>query len=426
MYLILYKKTLLEFTMIIKKEKSEIKKLVVSSSFFSKQGLYERFFSLLFNNLTYTFVCEDPAVDYEALKLTKDSKVLMISSAGCNVLNYLKENPAHITAVDINGPHLSLTNLRLAAINHLPSYKEFYDFFGKANCSKNIKNYYQFIEPFLDFKTKKFWSNSKGFRARTFGQRIRYFKKGLYHFGWAAKGVKLLFFFMKIYNIKLSNVLESDNLKQQNEYFQNKIVPAFKKKSVRFIAMLFSPFFYSSFGVPPEQIKKHNINVKNSFSDLGKLVIFRNLCLFSVDKNYFSWIAISFSYNHKKKIIPDYLKEEYYKKIKNNIDRVKTVQISVQDYLKQQKPGAFNRFNFLDALDWMSKEQQQELWREIDRVAPSGSRIIFRSALRITPLETILPSDILNKFNFEKKESERLLKLERTGLYDGFYLYVKK
>jgi S-adenosylmethionine-diacylglycerol 3-amino-3-carboxypropyl transferase len=62
----------------------------------SKQGLLERLFTAYFDAFVYNQIWEDPRVDLAALELTPESRILTISSGGCNVLNYLIHGPAQI------------------------------------------------------------------------------------------------------------------------------------------------------------------------------------------------------------------------------------------------------------------------------------------------------------------------------------------
>ena len=78
-----------------------------------------------------------------------DDVVLTISSAGCNVLDYLCEGPKKIIAVDMNAAQLHTLELKLACIKAL-TWEQFFDIWGRsdyqvftsctnrsfANCSK--------------------------------------------------------------------------------------------------------------------------------------------------------------------------------------------------------------------------------------------------------------------------------------------------
>ncbi len=45
---------------------------------------------------------EDPRLDNSHLKIQPTDRIVTLTSAGCNVLDYLIEDPEHIVAVDLN------------------------------------------------------------------------------------------------------------------------------------------------------------------------------------------------------------------------------------------------------------------------------------------------------------------------------------
>ena len=65
-------------------------------------------------NLVYNTCWEDPRCDRELLELDKDSEMVKITSAGCNALAYLLDDPAAVNCIDMNPRHNSLLLLKLA------------------------------------------------------------------------------------------------------------------------------------------------------------------------------------------------------------------------------------------------------------------------------------------------------------------------
>ena len=106
-----------------------------------KQSVLQKLFAVWFDAFVYNQIWEDPRVDLQALELDDESRILTISSGGCNALNYLIENPQSVTAVDLNRHHIYLLNLKITALKHLPSYEDFFAFFGYGKHEKN-KEYY--------------------------------------------------------------------------------------------------------------------------------------------------------------------------------------------------------------------------------------------------------------------------------------------
>ena len=56
-------------------------------------------FNLIGNQVIYNISWEDPRIDRALLKLGPDDVMMMLTSAGCNVLDYLLEGPKKIVAV---------------------------------------------------------------------------------------------------------------------------------------------------------------------------------------------------------------------------------------------------------------------------------------------------------------------------------------
>ena len=142
----------------------------------SKDGLSERLFGLLFSGLVYPQIWEDPVVDMEALRLQADDHVVAIASGSCNVLSYLTADPAKISAIDLNGAHIALGKLKLAALASLVRHEDFLRFFGQAQSKDNIALYDQTIAPRLDSVSRGYWEA----RSLTGRRRIEVFAKNFY------------------------------------------------------------------------------------------------------------------------------------------------------------------------------------------------------------------------------------------------------
>ena len=126
----------------------------------TKRGALERLFTLMFKGFVYNQIWEDPDVDMEALALKPHHRMITIASAGCNILNYLAADPKQIIAVDLNPNHVALTRLKLSALANLPSYEDFFLFFGCGDDELNRYNYFTFLAEHLDADTRAFWEKT--------------------------------------------------------------------------------------------------------------------------------------------------------------------------------------------------------------------------------------------------------------------------
>ena len=108
------------------------------------------------NNLVYNTCWEDPRLDRKALQLTKDDRVLVITSAGCNALDYSLCNPAHVYAVDMNPRQNALLELKMAAIRKF-EYEDFYALFGEGHHTRAKELYASTLRSELGPFAQDYW-----------------------------------------------------------------------------------------------------------------------------------------------------------------------------------------------------------------------------------------------------------------------------
>jgi S-adenosylmethionine-diacylglycerol 3-amino-3-carboxypropyl transferase len=394
----------------------------------TKQGFMQKLFAVWFDAFVYNQIWEDPRVDLQALKIDSESNILTISSGGCNALNYLVAKPESVTAVDLNRHHIYLLRLKLTALRNLPTYEDFFAFFGFGKSTQNVNNYKKYVAPKLDAVTRKFWE-SNGFLGKLIhGKRINFFKKGgLYEH--SRNGYFLRFFhkFSKVLGCKPAELLKAKNPAEQEELYQKYIAPFFDSIVIQTIGKM--PITMFGLGIPPQQYEelKKDLAEGGSVIDIYRERAHRLAVDYPIYENYFAWQAFARKYDtENRQAIPEYLKEENYATLKTNAHRIRTEIASVTDVIKRSPVGTFNRFVFLDAQDWMTPEIIADLWSTIAERGGKGSRIIFRTAGASSPIQTALPKNLREKFVYEKETSEELFKQDRASIYGGFHLYVLK
>ncbi|MCA9224547.1 MAG: DUF3419 family protein, partial [Planctomycetales bacterium] len=110
------------------------------------------------NNLVYNTCWEDPRLDRVALELGPSDNVLVITSAGCNALDYALTGPNHVHAVDMNPRQNSLLELKLAGIKHL-EFDDFFRMFGQGYLPNAARTYQQKLRPHLSTWAQSYWDN---------------------------------------------------------------------------------------------------------------------------------------------------------------------------------------------------------------------------------------------------------------------------
>jgi betaine lipid synthase len=152
---------------------SFVKKFVPRIKFACKHSLhgkgmkwrvpYDTNLNTRFDTYIYAFTWEDPREDIKHLSLTKDDIMFVMTSEGCNVLEYVLHDVKRIHAVDMNPCQGHMLELKLAALSSL-SYEQYWQLFGQGY----LPNFSHILEtkmaPFMSPYAYQFWHRNKNFR----------------------------------------------------------------------------------------------------------------------------------------------------------------------------------------------------------------------------------------------------------------------
>lgn len=385
----------------------------------SKRGLQERLFTMAFSGFVYPQIWEDPEIDIPALKIDATSRIMTICSGGCNVMNYLTENPQSITAIDLNPAHVALGRLKIAALKHLPDYESFFLFFGCADDPKNVDNYDRYIAPHLDDFARAYWEK----KVFPIGRRINMFKKNIYKFGLLGRFIGMVHLVAKIYGQDPRDLLKARSLEEQRVIFDKTLAPLFEKKFVKM--MCGKPESLYGLGIPPAQFDELNHAAGGDMASLLRARLERMACDFPIQTNYFAWQAFGRGYDRKnRKGIPRYLSKENYESLKAHADKARVLHTSITDFLETQGANSFDCYVFLDAQDWMTEDQINALWTQVLRTASDGARVIFRTAGIDSPLTGSLKPDTLTPWDYDASKAIPDNARDRSSIYGGFHTYT--
>ena len=387
----------------------------------SRAGLSERLFTLLFSGLVYPQIWEDPDVDMEAMELGEQHRVVTIASGGCNALAYLTRSPAQIDAVDLNPAHVALTRLKIAAIQHLPAQADFFRFFGSSDNKHNTIAYDRFIAPNLDSTTRSYWErrNWRGVR------RIAAFNKNFY-------GRGLLGFFIaaghrvaRLNGVDPSRIMEAPTLREQRSFFEEHLAPLFDRPFLRWMTARKASLF--GLGIPPAQYDSLISSGNGAMADVLSARLEKLACHFPLKDNYFAWQAFARRYPQPgEAALPAYLEPKNHAAIRRNAGRIRVHNANFTELLARKEAASVDRFILLDAQDWMTDSQLNALWTEITRTAAAGARVIFRTAAEPSLLPGRVAQTLLDQWTYEESRSRELAARDRSAIYGGFHLYVKK
>ena len=196
---------------------------------FLTEWVNARMFNLVHqNNLVYNTCWEDPRLDRVALELGPDDNVLVITSAGCNALDYALQSPNHVYAVDMNPRQNALLELKLAGIRNL-DFDSFFHMFGEGRLPDAVDVYQRLLRDDLSAWSQKYWDRW----IRFFDNRRRPF----YYRGTSGTFAKMMNTYVdRVIRVRqwIDEILNAQTVEQQREIYDNHLRDAFWTRPVKF------------------------------------------------------------------------------------------------------------------------------------------------------------------------------------------------
>jgi S-adenosylmethionine-diacylglycerol 3-amino-3-carboxypropyl transferase len=374
------------------------------------------------NNLVYNTCWEDPRLDRVALQIGPEDDILVITSAGCNALDYALCEPNHVYAVDMNPRQNALLDLKKAAIKSL-EWDDFFRMFGDGRLPGVANIYRQKMRTHLSPWSRAYWDKYIG---RFFDSKRPFYFRGTS--GSFARWMKLYTDHIVKVRPNLDAALNSKSLAEQQEIYYKQLKDRFWTGLIRFL--MDRDTTLSLLGVPRAQRRQIETQYK------GGVVKFIEDCVEAVfaklplADNYFWRVYMTGSYT--RSCCPEYLKPQNFSLLKAGlVDRITTHTDSVQAFLERHD-GSISRFVLLDHMDWLAHKLFPILeleWQAIlERAAPE-TRIIWRSGgLRTDFLQHVevtvdgeqrrLPELLTMRSDL----AEELHEKDRVHTYGSFYI----
>jgi S-adenosylmethionine-diacylglycerol 3-amino-3-carboxypropyl transferase len=395
-------------------------KAVHRSFALSASGLRERLFTAMFQGLVYPQIWEDPVVDMEALAIQPGDHIVTIASGGCNVMSYLTADPGRITAVDLNHAHVALGRLKLAAVRHLPSHWHFANFFAKADLDSNVSDFNEHVAPHLDADSRAYWRERDLLGRR----RISSFTRGFYRTGLLGRFIGMSHALGRLLGVDAGAIVRARSLEEQREFFDATLAPLFDHWLLRWL--LKHPASLYGLGIPPAQYAALAGDQGIGLSGVLRQRVEKLACGFPMKDNYFARQAFGRGYDAPANgALPPYLEARNFEIVRERAGRVDVRHESMTDFLERSLDRSVDAFVLLDAQDWMNREQITDLWRQIDRTAAPGARVIFRTAADERLLPGKIPDAILSGWEWREAHSRALHDRDRSSIYGAFHLYVR-
>ena len=325
------------------------------------------------NHLVYNTCWEDPRLDREVMSLSGDDDVVMITSAGCNALDYALDGPRSVHAVDMNFRQNALLELKMAGIRSL-EFNEFFALFGEGGHSEFRKWYSQRLRRQLSPQSQVYWDKRTSFFERP------HEGASFYHRGTTGVFGKMLVAYCRmtgVYDDAL-RLFQASTIAEQRKIYFEKVKPRFWGRGIK--NALNTDIALSLIGVPKAQRDHLESTCARDVSEFMENCMEAVFTRLSTSDNYF-WRLYMYG-RYSRECCPEYLKEENFELLKGGlVDRVHVATSDLTTFLRRH-PETFSRFVLLDHMDWLSTQRSDlllEEWQAIfDRSRP-GSMALWRS-----------------------------------------------
>lgn len=363
------------------------------------------------SNLIYNTAWEDPRLDRQLMRLDRGSRVVMITSAGCNALDYLLDDPAEIHAVDMNHRQNALLEIKQALI-HQGSFETLFEMFGLGSHPEHVK-VYQRVRAMLSEPAQKFWDRRIGF----FNPAS--LKKSFYYHGTSGIAAWVMgnALFKARPNIRhfAACLLDARTLAEQREayaLFEREVWGPFSHWLLR------QPTLMTLLGVPRPQIKLIQDACPGGLTAYVKDKLRHVMTELPMADNYFWRVYMTGSYTLG--CCPNYLKQENLATLQARGSRLKTHTATVANFLREH-PGWYTHFVLLDHQDWLAAHDTVALREEWDLILANsapGAKVLMRSA----GLDVgFIPESARARLRFFPQRTGALHPLDRVGTYGSLH-----
>jgi S-adenosylmethionine-diacylglycerol 3-amino-3-carboxypropyl transferase len=390
----------------------------------ARQRLSSRIFKAVHRrNLIYNTCWEDPALDREALDIQTDDRLVVITSAGCNALDYLLAGAGEVNAVDVNPIQNALLELKVAAARGL-DYESFFDLFGRGGSPDAREMYNDALRGQLSEVAQAYWDKHIGFFAGK-GWRHSFYYRGTS--GLLAKLVLVNARVLHRMHDAIDELLAAGTVEVQRALYESKVRDRLWTPWLRWF--LSRTLTLTLVGVPWPQrdqiVRQYPGSVARFIQDAFEAVV----CQLPFRDNYFWRVYLQGYYT--KDCCPEYLKPANFVPLRERLGRLKVHTAPLVDFLRGAEPG-LSKFVLLDHMDWLSCYNPAGLVDEWDAILASarpGARAIFRSAgLKVDYLDHLrvryrgLEADLGTLLRYHPEQMAGLHARDRVHTYGSFYI----
>ena len=381
-----------------------------------RKKLAHRAHDMFFNrvhgsSLVYNMCWEDPRLDRQMLEIKPDSSIVMITSAGCNALDYLLDDPAAIHTVDVNPRQNALLQLKIALLRH-GDHEELFSTFGLGVRPgfKNLLGELRGLSPYA----LRYWEQKHAYFERTPLNPSFFYRSTSGQVAWVV--VQSLFNSSPRVRDYVDHLLNARTLDEQRALYKW-VEPALWNALNSWLVR--QPLTMTMLGVPRSQIRLIESQFPGGLAGFVRSKVERVLTELPIQENYF-WRGYAKG-GYTRTCCPNYLLPENGPPLRERAGRINIHSTTLANFLREN-PGSYSHFVLLDHQDWLAAHDTNALAEEWDLILQNsrpGTRILMRSA---SVHIDFIPRPVLQRLEQRPDLSEPLHLLDRVGTYGSTLL----
>lgn len=348
-----------------------------------------------FDFIRYANVWEDASVLRKALQIQAGEKVLSIASGGDNCFYLLIDAPSLVVAVDLSGAQLYLVELKKQAIKHL-GYEDVLALLGFRVSEQRLELFNR-ISRHLSEEAQQYWK-----------ERSDIIESGLIHDGKFEKyfqtfSSKVLPF---IHSKKKTLALLQPKSDTAQKAFFDQHWNTWRWRTL--FKIFFSKRLMGWLGRDPAFLKQVEINVSEFILSQAE----RQLSSTRAHNNHMLRYNLTGDFGE---LLPEYLRPENFKTIKENIDVLQCFKGYAQE--AAAKFGSFDAFNLSNIFEYISSDDFSSVGKSFVDIANPNARFAYWNLMVPRKL-----SALFRELEFQKDLCAELMENDKGFYYSQFVL----
>jgi S-adenosylmethionine-diacylglycerol 3-amino-3-carboxypropyl transferase len=317
------------------------------------------------DQLRYSLVWEGSATLCTALQITSDDHALIITGAGCNVLNALLQAPHQVTAIDLNPEQNRLLKFKCHVIQH-HEYPVFRGLLGLDGAAA-VASAWTSVRAGLPLEKQAFWAD---FFAANPGGLLGAGRLETYVNGFLPTLAAPL-------QNQLRQLLHFDSLAEQQTYFQTVIEATENNFQQQFITYFDAANL--SKGRDPRLFKYAG----QSGGELFYQRLQQHLNQELVRNNFFSCFFFFGLAHLPEYILPPCYQGANYEQLRTQLPKLEIITGEATSYLLSAAGRTITKASLSNIFEYVSAEEFEQVCQQLGHDAPRQLRMVFWNLLQI-------------------------------------------